>query len=361
MFISRKAQKIVPYSAGEQPSRKNIIKLNTNENPFPPSPRVMRSIKKAVNGTLRKYPDPSGGEFRLQAAKYASLDPENIFCGNGSDEVLGIAFQAFFDPGVRVFTPDISYSFYPVWAQLYDLTLEMIPLREDFTIRVSDYFNSEGGVVLANPNAPTGIALLKEDIELIVINNSNKVVIIDEAYVNFGAESVIGLIKKYDNLLVVRTLSKAHSLAGMRIGFAAGNSKLIKAMRCIKNSFNSYPVNRLSEIAAASALQENKYYNAASKKIIENREWIVTELKELEFSILPSDANFIFAKPQNITAETIYNALKYRGIYVRWFNQPRLNPYIRISIGTRQDMRALRDALNEILNYVGNAKLDTFD
>ncbi len=345
-YLSKKAQSITPYVAGEQPGGKNNIKLNTNENPFPPSPKVIRAAKAAINAELRKYPDAGGGSFRKAAAEYVGVSEENIFCGNGSDEVLGFAFQAFFDPGKPVSTPDISYSFYPVWAALYDIPLKKIPLDENFALNPKDYTKSKGGVIIANPNAPTGVAITKAEVEIIVAGNKGKVVIIDEAYVEFGAESAVDLIKTYDNLLVVRTLSKSQSLAGMRAGFAVGSEALIDGMNRIKDSFNSYPVDRLTEATAAAALHDRAYYEKANGQVMETREWTTQALIRIGVTVLPSKANFIFARPNKLPAKTVFERLREKNIYVRWFNKPRIDAYLRISIGTKAEMRALVDAID---------------
>jgi len=347
-FLSKKARNITPYVAGEQPRGRDIIKLNTNESPYPPSPRVYDAIKSELGSELRKYPDPCGGEFRMQAAEYVGLKEENIFCGNGSDEVLGFAFQAFFDEDRRIKVPDISYSFYPVWSQLFDIQTEIMPVNENFEIDVEDYYNSQGGVVIANPNAPTGIALKIEKIEKVVKNNLNCVVIIDEAYVEFGGDSAVPLVRMYDNLLVIRTLSKSQSLAGIRAGFAVGHPKLIDGLFRIKDSFNSYPVNSLTSAAAAAALKDKEYYNGVSKKVIETREWTAMELEKLGYEVLPSKTNFIFAKPKVKNAKEVFDALKENDIIVRWFDKDRIRDYLRITIGTDDDMKTLVECLTEI-------------
>ncbi len=312
-YLSEKAQSITPYVAGEQPGGKRIIKLNTNENPYPPSPKVIRAAKAAIGAELRKYPDALGGSFRKAAATYTGVKPENVFCGNGSDEVLGFAFQAFFNPSEAVATPNISYSFYPVWAKLYGITLKMIPLDKDFNLNPSDYCSAEGGVIIANPNAPTGIAISKAAVESIVANNPNKVVIIDEAYVEFGAESAVSLVNTYENLLVVRTLSKSQSLAGMRAGYAVGSETLIQGLNRIKDSFNSYPIDRLTEATAAAALADAVYYKKANGKVMVTREWTRQALEDIGFAVLPSKTNFVFARPKKLSAKDTFETLKTAG------------------------------------------------
>ena len=348
-FLSDKARSITPYVAGEQPSGKRIIKLNTNENPYPPSKKVIRAAKAATGADLRKYPDALGGLFRKAAAEYVGVEAENIFCGNGSDEVLGFAFQAFFEPKKAVATPDISYSFYPVWAKLYDITLQMIPLDNDFCLTPSDYYDSKGGVIIANPNAPTGIAVGLSAVRDIVENNQGKVVIIDEAYVEFGAESAVSLINDYENLLIVRTLSKSQSLAGMRAGFAVGSEKLIGGLNRIKDSFNSYPIDRITEATAAAALMDTAYYQKANAQVMETRTWISAAFADMGIDVLPSKTNFIFAKPNTISAEEMFTKLKQQGIYVRWFDKPRIKDYLRISIGTKKEMQTLLNAVRAMV------------
>ena len=349
-FLSKKAKSITPYVAGQQPSGENIIKLNTNESPYAPSKRVYDAVKSITGKNLRKYPHPNGGDFRESAAKYVNMPIENVFCGNGSDEVLAFAFQAFFDKEKKLSMPDITYSFYPVWADLYDIPIKRIPLNDDLTINIEDYFFCSGGVIIANPNAQTGIALKKEKVELIVKNNPENVVIIDEAYIEFSGELVCGLVKKFDNLLVVRTLSKSQCLAGIRAGFAIGSKSLIDGLFRIKDSFNSYPVNSLTSAAAAAALDDKAYYDKISKKVIETREWTQKKLEELGFYVPKSSANFVFVKPKGISAKEIFEKLRAKGIFVRWFDKDKVRDFLRISIGTDEEMKKLISCLEIIIN-----------
>ncbi|MBQ9941980.1 MAG: histidinol-phosphate transaminase [Christensenellaceae bacterium] len=344
-YWSERAKRITPYVAGEQPKMQNIIKLNTNENPFPPSPKAIDVIKQFDCDRLRLYPNPASQVLRSAAARRHGVAEENIFCGNGSDEVLAIAFQAFFDGGLAV--ADVSYSFYPVWADMYGISTEVIPLSEDYTVPV-DKFCGKKCAVIPNPNAPTAIALSPEEIEQIVAS-AEGVVVIDEAYVEFGAQSVIPLTQKYSNLLVVRTFSKSHGLAGMRVGYAVGHKDLITAMDCIRDSFNSYPLDAIAQEAAAAALADEAYTAGVLKEIMTTRAFTAAELEKRGFAVLPSSANFVFAKPAGMEAQKVQAALKERGIFVRWFSGARVRDYLRITIGRRDQMEQLLSALDEIL------------
>jgi len=347
-FLSKKAKNISPYVAGEQLNGADIIKLNTNENPYSASPKVFKAIKENLNADLKKYPKPDGGDFRIAAAKFVDMKKENIFCGNGSDEVLAFAFQAFFDPDKKLSMPEITYSFYPVWADLYDIPINMIPLNDDFSINEKDYY-SKDSVIIPNPNAPTGVALSLDKIKSILDNNKHSIVIIDEAYIEFGGTSAVCLIDDYNNLLVVRTLSKAQSLAGLRAGFAVGHPDLIDGLNRIKDSFNSYPVNKLTSVAAAAALNDKSYYDKINKKIIKTRLWTTKQLKKLDFSVVDSKANFVFVSHKDKKAKDIYESLKEKNILVRWFNTKSIDNYLRISIGTDKEMEELIDCLKQVL------------
>ena len=349
-LLSKKAKEITPYVAGEQPKGTDIIKLNTNESPYAPSPHVFDAIDSVKGDILRKYPDPSGGAFREAAAELTGKKVSEVFCGNGSDEVLAFAFQAFFGPDRGLTAPDITYSFYPVWARLYEIPYHTIPLNDRFEMDVSLYTGLNTGIVIANPNAPTGIALTKKEIASIVQNNPDYVVIVDEAYVGFGSESAVDLTNDYDNLLVVRTLSKAQSLAGIRAGYAVGCEALIDGMMRIKDSVNSYPVNRITSEAAAAALRDDAYYRGLAEKIVKTRAWTVGALKKLDFKVLDSKTNFIFAAPpENKLAKQVFEALKENKIFVRWFNLPRIDDYLRITIGTDDEMKKLVACIDTIL------------
>ena len=337
-LLSDKANKIVPYVPGEQPKEGNFIKLNTNENPYSPSENVKNAIKNINYDLLRLYPDPESSELREEYAKMFSLKSENIFVGNGSDEVLATAFQTFFMDKDDVLIPDITYSFYPVYCDLYDVNAKIIPLKEDYKIDINDYLIENNGIVIANPNAPTGISLKKEEIEKILKNNPRSVVLIDEAYMDFGEESVVSFVNEYENLLVTRTLSKSYSLAGLRIGFAIGNKNLIEGMNRIKNSFNSYPIDRIAQIAAIEAIKDIEYFNKTKDMIIATRERILSELKELGFIVLDSKTNFLFIRHKEKVAEEIFKILKENKILVRYFKKPRLDNWLRVTIGTDKEM-----------------------
>ncbi len=350
-MISKKAAGIAPYTAGEQPRDKKYIKLNTNENPYPPCGKVVSALTGADISRLRLYPDPRSTGLREAAAAKFGLSPENIFCGNGSDEILAFCFQAFFDPFSKdVVFPDVTYSFYPVWCRLFDINYRTLPLKDDFSVDVSGYIAPAycQGVVIANPNAPTGRALPLMDIERIVSGNPDKAVIVDEAYVDFGAETAIPLIKKYKNLVVVRTFSKSGSLAGMRIGFAAGDKELITALVKIKDSFNSYPVDSLAGAAAVAALSDGEYFDEHVNKVIRTREAFCAAITKAGFTYVPSSANFVFVTHKAVSAETLYRGLKENGVLVRWFDKPRISNYLRISIGTDEEMRICAEMLKKL-------------
>ncbi len=345
-YWSRKAASLTPYTAGEQPKINNLIKLNTNENAYPPSPKVLQAIRAAVGADLRKYPPLYMDGLRDAAARETGLAAENIFCSNGSDEALALCFLAFFDPGEPVLTPDITYSFYPVWADLFDISLTEVPLNEDFTVPVSKMTGGRGGAVIANPNAPTGIALSAGEVEEI-IKGSKGVVIVDEAYIAFGGESVMRLVDKYDNLAVVRTLSKSHSLAGLRVGYVAASPGLIRALMAVRDSFNSYPVDSLAQAGGAAALADGAYYKEQNAKIIQAREYTAAALRKMGVFVLPSAANFIFIKPK-VPARDVFTRLREAGIVVRWFDRPRISGYLRVSIGTMEEMECFITEMKRI-------------
>ena len=349
-YWSKLASGLEPYVPGEQPRDRKYIKLNTNENPYGPSPKVLEAIKTAVDDSLRLYPDPTCDMLLSAAAESYGVKKDQIFAGNGSDEVLAFAFMAFFDPGRTILFPNITYSFYPVYASLFQLDYKTIPLDSKYSIPVEDFMHSSGGVVIANPNAPTGKALPASTIRMILDGNRDTVVIADEAYIDFGGESVIGLIDEYPNLLVVHTFSKSRSLAGMRIGFAFGNQELIKALNSVKNSFNSYTLDRLAIVAGTAALRDAEYYNEMNRKIIATREWFVRELSSRGFQVLESAANFIFVSHATIPAEQIFKELREKGILVRYFKKPIIDNHLRISIGTDAEMDSVIKALDLILN-----------
>lgn len=338
-FWSSTVRKTKPYVPGEQPNETKVIKLNTNENPYPPSPKAIDAMQGAIGDDLRKYPSPTVDSLRNVIARREGVEPQHVFVGNGSDEVLAFAFQAFFEPNEAIKFPDITYSFYPVYAKLYDIPYQTVPLKDDFSINVEGMCDSIGGVIFPNPNAPTGLALGLDEIETIVKRNPNQVVIIDEAYVAFGAKTAVPLTKKYPNVLITRTLSKSHALAGIRLGYAIGNAELIEGLERIKNSFNSYTINRVTLAGAEAALQDDDYYQETISQIVKNREWTKGELEALGFDVLSSQANFLFVKPTQISAKVLYESLKQENIYVRYFEN--LKDYIRISIGTEDEMETL--------------------
>ena len=342
-------RKVVPYVPGEQPKNNNVIKLNTNENPYPPSPLVAQAIKDYNAGLLRKYPDPASSALVDELAKTYSLKAENIFAGIGSDDVLSLAFLTFFNSGKPVIFPDITYSFYDVWADLYRIPYQTKALDKDFNIIKEDYLCDNGGVVIANPNAPTGVELPLEVIEEIVSYNNDRVVIVDEAYVDFGAHSALPLIDKYDNLLVVQTFSKSRALAGIRIGMAFGQKKIIDYLKDVKFSFNSYTLNPLTIAVGAAALKDDAYFKDITAKTIATRERMKEELKRLGFSFADSKTNFVFATHEKLPADEIFKYLKEKNIYVRYWNKPRINNHLRISVGTDEEAKILINALEELL------------
>jgi len=343
-YLSRKARGITPYQAGEQPQGSGIIKLNTNENPYPPSPATLDALERFDGARLRLYPPPDGGKLRAAAAQAFGLPESHVFCGNGSDEVLSFAFSAFFDDDI-VF-PDITYSFFPVWAAYYGIRHTTVPLCDDFTVP-ADRMTGSGGVVIANPNAPTGIALPLSGIEHILKLNPDRVVIVDEAYAAFGAQSAVPLIPHYPNLLVTKTLSKSHALAGLRVGIALGQPHLIEGLERIRDSFNSYPVDMLAQHVGAAALLDADYYDAIARRIISTRENTAHALAMLGFSVLPSSANFLFATLPGVSALQLKAHLEKNHIYVRHFNQPRISDYLRITIGTDEQMAELLRCIRE--------------
>lgn len=351
-FWSAHVHDLDPYVPGEQPKDQRYIKLNTNECPYPPSPKAIQAIQSANLEHLRLYPDPNGDivkEAVIEYFKEYGLERSEVFVGNGSDEVLAHVFCGLLKHDLPLLYPDISYSFYPVYANLYQIETDVIPLRDDFTINIDDYQRPNGGIIFPNPNAPTGIALPLTAIETLLQRNPHSVVVVDEAYVDFGAESAVSLVKQYANLLVVQTLSKSRALAGLRLGFAIGQADLIEALERVKNSFNSYPLDRLALIAGAAAILDRDYLHYVSRAIEQTRSTTVQGLERLGFKVLPSRANFIFARPPQGQAQRLYSQLKERGILVRHFNKPRLNEYLRITIGTDDEMSVLLAQLQALL------------
>jgi histidinol-phosphate aminotransferase len=345
-------QQLVPYVPGEQPALAHPVKLNTNENPYPPSPRVVAAIARELGDTgetLRRYPDPLARKLRETVAAHHGLAPEQVFVGNGSDEVLAHTFHALLKHDKPLRFPDITYSFYPTYARLYGVQSETVPLADDFSIRVDDYLGDTGGVLFPNPNAPTGHALPLADVERIVAANPSSVVVVDEAYVDFGAESAIALIDRHPNLLVVHTTSKARALAGMRVGFAFGHPDLIDALNRVKDSFNSYPLDRLAQVAAQAAYEDVAYFDAMRDKVIASRERLTHALRALGFDVVPSAANFVFARHPAHDAATIAARLKEREIFVRHFKLPRIDQHLRITVGTDAECDTFVAALRDLL------------
>ena len=348
-FLSREAGRLAPYTPGEQPQDQQYIKLNTNESPFPPSPKVVKALSRAELLKLNLYSDPTCGQLVEAIAKRYELQPENVLTGNGSDEILAFAFRAFCGEGKPLAYADITYGFYKSQVALFGLEAKVVPLREDFTLNVDDYMDFPGTIVIANPNAPTGMTVPRPDIQRLLEADPDRVVIVDEAYVDFGGESCVPMIYRYDNLLVVQTMSKSRSLAGGRVGFALGSPALISALNRVKYSFNPYNVNRLSIIAGAVAVEDEPYFQTCTAAVQNNRAWTVRELEELGFTVLPSSANFIFAKSDRLPGGELYRKLKENGILVRWFDADRIRDYVRITIGSLEQMTALVDEIARLL------------
>ena len=348
-FLSSRLTSLQAYVPGEQPADMAYIKLNTNESPYPPPPGVIAAINETETSKLNLYPNPDGARLVGKLADFYGVEPENIIIGNGSDELLAFAFLAFGDAKRRVCFPDITYGFYPVYAGLYGIPARQIPVRDDFTINPADYLNAGCNVVIANPNAPTGIALPLRDVEDIVKSNRDYVVLIDEAYVDFGAESAVPLINSYENLIVTHTYSKSRSMAGARMAYAIAPAPLIEDLNKIKYSFNSYNVNRLTQLAGEAALDEDAYYKEMCRKIADTRLYTSEKLRGLGFTMTPSCANFLFVRNREISGGELYAALKERGILVRHFDKPRIADYLRITIGTKEQMDALISAVTSVL------------
>lgn len=334
-------RKVVPYVPGEQPKGDRLVKLNTNENPYPPAPGVANALKNMGIEQFRKYPDPTASNLVHALAKYYGVNDDQVFVGVGSDDVIAMSFLTFFHSDKPILFPDVSYSFYKVWAELFDIPYETPNLDETFCIRPEDYCRENGGIIFPNPNAPTGLLLPLEKVEEIIRNNQKSVVIVDEAYIDFGGTSALKLIEKYENLLVVQTFSKSRSMAGMRIGFAIGHPDLIKALNDVKYSYNSYTMNMPSLILGTEVLKDDAYFKETVQKIMDTREWAKKRLTELGFTFPDSMSNFIFASHNRVSAKELFEALKKQQIYVRYFDQPRLSNYLRITIGTREEMETL--------------------
>lgn len=352
-YYSPVLERLVPYVPGEQPKIDQLVKLNTNENPYPPSPRVVAAITQAAQQGLQLYPDPESTALRQTIASHLGLAEQHVFMGNGSDEVLAHAFFAFFQQGDPLLMPDVSYSFYKVYCSLYSIAAQTVPLRDGLRLNVVDYALAPGqsvaGVVIANPNAPTGIGLPLADIEQLLRLHPTSVVLVDEAYVDFGGQSAVALIARYPNLLVVHTLSKSRSLAGLRIGYACGQAHLIEALTRVKNSFNSYPLDRLAIAGGVAAFEDAVYFENTRQQVMSSREGLVLALEDLGFEVLPSQANFVFARHPSHDAAGLAVDLRAHGVLVRHFKLPRIDQYLRISVGTPQQCETLLQALAQLL------------
>lgn len=354
-FWSPIVHRLAPYTPGEQPALSAPIKLNTNENPYPPSPRVVEAIKRELDvagDSLRRYPDPTARALRETLARYHGVDADQIFVGNGSDEVLAHAFNALLRHTAPILFPDITYSFYPTYARLYEVAFDAIPLTEDLRVTIDDYRRPNGGVLFPNPNAPTGRVLGLEDIERLLAFNRDSAVIVDEAYIDFGGESAIPLIRRHPQLLVVRTLSKGRSLAGARVGYAVGDVALIEGLNRVKDSFNSYPLDRLAQAAAVAAIEDEAWFRKTRDAVIASRSRLSAALAGLGFKVIPSAANFVFATHPGHDAATLARSLREREIFVRHFALPRIEQFLRISVGTDQECDALLQALGELVSAV---------
>lgn len=352
-FWSPAIRELEPYVPGEQPKIQNLLKLNTNENSYPPSPKVVDAVSAVLANSaeiLRLYPDPDATVLKQAIAKQQNVEANQIFVGNGSDEVLAHIYKAFFIQDEAILSPDISYSFYPVYSQFFEIKTQHVPLNDDFEIETNDYKQPNGGVIIANPNAPTSIALGIVEIEEILKANPNRVVVIDEAYVDFGAESAVALVQQYENLVVCQTTSKSRSLAGLRVGFAIAQSHLIVALEAVKNSFNSYPIDRFAIAAAVASFEDQAYFEAQCQNVILDREMLVADLEQLGFKVLPSKANFIFASLPTKDAAELATELREQGIIVRHFNKPRIDQFLRITVGTsEQNKRFIETLKSKIL------------
>ena len=352
-FWSNTVHNLTPYTPGEQSPDTKLIKLNTNENPYGPSPRVLAAIKEQTIDSLRLYPDPNSQALKRTLADYYQLQTKQIFVGNSSDEVLAHTFQALLKQDLPLCFPDLTYGFYPVYCGLYDIDYRTVPLNESFEIDLEAYPEQNGGIIFANPNAPTGHALTLTQLEELLERNTESVVVIDEAYVDFGAESAMTLIDRYENLLVVQTLSKSRSLAGLRVGFACGQAPLIEALERVKNSFNAYPLDRLALAGAVAAFKDENYFQKTCQKVIKTRQNAIEELTKLGFNTLTSSTNFVLTTHPKHSARQLFTDLREAAISVRYFDIPRIDDYLRISIGTDEEMQALIAALKTLLNHNG--------
>jgi histidinol-phosphate aminotransferase len=349
-FWSELTSKLQPYEAGEQPQDQQYLKLNTNENPYPPSDKVIARIKECAADSLRLYPDPNANKLKTAISKLYTIDSNKIFVGNGSDEVLALSFMAFFKQQKPITFPDISYSFYPVYCNLFEIKFNCFELNQDFEIDINLIPKDVGGIIFPNPNAPTSLYFDIAKIEALLTKFNDVVVIVDEAYIDFGGESCISLIDKYPNLLVVQTLSKSRSLAGLRVGYALGNSHLIEGLERVKNSFNSYPLDLLAIEGAVASIEDTQYFNQCCDDIITTREWLAIELKKYGFDVLPSKTNFVFAKHKTLSAKSLYQQLKQQAVLVRFFDKPKINEYLRITVARQEDMVLFLSKLKPLLD-----------
>jgi histidinol-phosphate aminotransferase len=347
-FWSNIVNELTPYVPGEQPKLPNLVKLNTNENPYGPSPQVLAALREAANDSLRLYPDPIASELKQTLADYHGLNSTQVFVGNGSDEVLALAFMALLKHDAPLLFPDISYSFYPVYCKLYGIDYRTVPLDDAMRIRPEDYQGPCGAIIFPNPNAPTGVDLPLAGVETLLREHPDAVVVVDEAYVDFGGESAVALVDRYPNLLVVQTFSKSRSLAGLRVGCAFGHPELIEALERVKNSFNSYPLDRLALAGAVASLHDEAYFQHTRQAVIASREQLTADLTSLGFDVLPSVANFVFARHPQHDAAQLAAGLRARSVIVRHFNAPRISQYLRISIGNVAECAALMAALREL-------------
>ena len=348
-FWSNIVNELTPYTPGEQPQIDNLIKLNTNENPYGPSPKVIEAIGRANNDDLRKYPDPNTQDLKSIVADHFNLDDNMVFIGNSSDEVLAHVFRGLLKQDKPLLFPDITYSFYPVYCKLFEIDFQKIPLRDDFSLNVDDFSSDNGGIIFANPNAPTGIALSIDEVEKLATIHADSVIVIDEAYVDFADDSAVRLIRNHPNLLVTQTLSKSRSLAGLRVGIALANEELIEGLERIKNSFHPYALDKLAIAGAMAAFSDHAYLLETCAKVMATRERTTTDLHTLGFEVLPSSANFVFAKHSRVQAKILFDGLRERKIIVRYFDKPRISEYLRISIGTDEEMRCLISGLTELI------------
>lgn len=350
-FWSPIVHTLTPYVPGEQPKIQNLVKLNTNENPYGPSPKVIAALTHTATDQLRLYPDPDSSRLKQALAQYHQLSPDQVFVGNGSDEVLAHVFQALLKHDKPLLFPDISYSFYPVYCGLFDIDYEMVALNAQFEIAVTDYFKPNGGIIFPNPNAPTGVPLPLADIERLLKHNTESVVVVDEAYVDFGTQSAVGLIARYPNLLVSHTYSKSRSLAGLRVGYALGQAHLIEALIRVKDSFNSYPLDRFAEAGAVAALEDEAYFQHTRQQVITSRESLVATLATMGFETLPSGANFIFTRHPNFDGAQLAQGLREHAVIVRHFKKPaRISSFLRVTIGSEAENQAFLHALRSIIN-----------